>query len=130
MIKESYQQLWQDSKKYLKLRYDLLRVELLEKISLISALLLTAVVAILLGTIIFTYLSILLLLWLETLLGSMIYGLCIVIAIHLGLFACIFAFRKQWFINPLVRQFSKIIYSDKKREEEVELWNNLLDSRP
>lgn len=130
MIKESYQQLWQDSKKYLELRYDLLRVELLEKISLISALLLTAVVAILLGTIIFTYLSILLLLWLETLLGSMIYGLCIVIAIHLGLFACIFAFRKQWFINPLVRQFSKIIYSDKKREEEVELWNNLLDSRP
>ena len=130
MIKESYQQLWQDSKKYLELRYDLLRVELLEKISLISALLLTAVVAILLGTIIFTYLSILLLLWLETLLGSMIYGLCIVIAIHLGLFACIFAFRKQWFMNPLVRQFSKIIYSDKKREEEVELWNNLLDSRP
>lgn len=121
MIKESYQQLWQDSKKYLELRYDLLRMELLEKISLISALLLTAVVAILLGTIIFTYLSILLLLWLETLLGSMIYGLCIVIAIHLGLFACIFAFRKQWFINPLVRQFSKIIYSDKKREEEVEL---------
>ena len=122
MIKESYQQLWQDSKKYLELRYDLLRVELLEKISLISALLLTAVVAILLGTIIFTYLSILLLLWLETVLGSMIAGLCIIIGIHLILFACIFAFRKQWFINPLVRQFSKIIFSDKKQEEEeVEL---------
>lgn len=120
MIKESYQQLWQDSKKYLELRYDLLRVELLEKISLISALLLTAVVAILLGTIIFTYLSILLLLWMETLLGSMIYGLFIVIAIHIILFTCIFTFRKQWFINPLVRQFSKIIYSEKKQEEEVE----------
>ncbi len=121
MIKESYQQLWQDSKKYLELRYDLLRVELLEKISLISALLLTAVVAILLGTIVFTYLSILLLLWLETLLGSMMYGLCIVIGIHLVLFACVFAFKKQWFINPLVRQFSKIIFSDNLHKEEEEV---------
>ncbi|MBO7160151.1 MAG: phage holin family protein [Paludibacteraceae bacterium] len=120
MIKESYQQLWQDSKKYLELRYDLLRVELLEKVSLISALLLTAVVAILLGTIIFTYLSILLLLWLETLLGSMIYGLCIVIGIHVILFACLFIFRKQCIINPLVRQFSKIIFNQNKQEEEVQ----------
>lgn len=118
MIKESYQQLWQDGKKYLELRYDLLRVELLEKISLISALLLTAVVAILLGTILFTYLSVLLLLWLETLLGSMVYGLCIVIGIHILLLICIFAFRKQLFVNPLVRQFSKIIFAENKQKEE------------
>jgi hypothetical protein len=112
MIKESYQQIWEESKKYLELRYDLLRVELLEKISLICALLLIAITALLVGIIVFTYLSVLLLVWLETLFGSMIPGLCIVIGAHLILLVCLFAFRKQWFINPLIRQFSKILFND------------------
>lgn len=119
MIKESYQQLWLDSKKYLELRYDLLRVELLEKISLISAVILTAVVALLLGIIAFTYLSVLLLLWLETLFESIIPGLCIVIGIHLILIICVFAFKKQWFINPLIRQFSKILFTEEQSKKEA-----------
>ena len=119
MIKESYQQLWQDGKKYLELRYDLLRVELLEKLSLISALRLSVIVGLLLGIIAFTYASVLLLLWLETLFGSMLPGLCIVIGIYLLLIICVFIFKKQWFINPLVRQFSKILYAEKQPEKEA-----------
>lgn len=121
MIKELYQQLWQDGKKYLELRGDLLRVELLEKISLISAVLLTIFVALLLGIIAFTYLSVLLLLWLETFFGSIIPGLCIVCGINILLIVCVFVFKKQWFINPLVRQFSKILYADKEPKEEDKL---------
>lgn len=112
MVKESYQKIWTESKKYLELRYDLLRVELLEKISHICALLLATIVGLLLGIIAFTYLSVLLLVWLETLFNSIIPGLCIVLGIHLLLLVCIFAFRKQWFINPLIRQFSKILFND------------------
>jgi hypothetical protein len=60
-MNESYQKLWDDAKKYLQLRYDLMRVELLEKTSQIASILLTIIVALLLGIIIFTYLSALLL---------------------------------------------------------------------
>jgi uncharacterized membrane protein YqjE len=117
MLKDSYQKVWEESKKYLELRYDLLRVELLEKTSRICALLLMAIVALLLGVLIFTYLSVLLLVWLDALFGSFIPGLCIVIGVHLVLLACVFAFKNQWFINPLLRQFSKILFNDTENKE-------------
>lgn len=117
MLKDSYQKIWEESKKYLELRYDLLRVELLEKSSRICALLLIAIVALLLGGLIFTYLSALLLVWLDSLFGSFIPGLCIVIGAHIIILACVFIFKNQWFINPLIRQFSKILFNDTEPKE-------------
>ncbi len=119
-MNESYQKLWDETKKYLQLRYDLLRVELLEKSSQIISIMLMVIIAILLGIIIFTYLSVLLLVWLETLFGSIIPGLCIVLGIHVLLLILVVAFRKQWFLHPLIKSFSKILYSnesDCKKEE-------------
>ena len=98
-MNESYQKLWDDAKKYLQLRYDLMRVELLEKTSQIASILLTIIVALLLGIIIFTYLSALLLFWLKTIFGSFIPGLCIVLGIHLILLVLVIVFRKQWFLR-------------------------------
>ena len=111
-MNESYQKLWDDAKKYLQLRYDLMRVELLEKTSQIASILLTIIVALLLGIIIFTYLSALLLFWLKTIFGSFIPGLCIVLGIHLILLVLVIVFRKQWILHPLISSFSKILYSD------------------
>ena len=111
-MNESYQKLWDDAKKYLQLRYNLMRVELLEKTSQIASILLTIIVALLLGIIIFTYLSALLLFWLKTIFGSFIPGLCIVLGIHLILLVLVIVFRKQWFLHPLISSFSKILYSD------------------
>lgn len=122
MLNESYQQLWKEAKKYLQLQFDLCRVELLEKLALISCLLLTVIVALIIGIILFTYLSILLLLWLKTLVG-LIPALLIIAGMHALLLVLVIVFRKTWFLNPLIRSFSKILYSSdantQQKEEQV-----------
>ncbi len=123
MLNESYQQLWEEAKKYLQLRFDLLRVELLEKLALICGLLLTVIVSLIIGIILFTYLSILLLLWLKTLVG-LIPALLIIAGIHAILLILVIVCRKTWFLNPLIRSFSKILFSGdnttpKQEEEQV-----------
>ena len=73
-----YKQVLNEMKSYANMRFDLIRLELLEKLSKIISLILLVVVCILVSVIIFTYLSVLLLLWLNEVFSSMIPGVCIV----------------------------------------------------
>lgn len=113
-----YKQLLEECKQYASMRYDLLRLELLEKISRIFSLLLLAMASITLVIIIFVYLSVLLLIWLQDIFASMIPGVCIVAGMYTLLLICIIVFKDKVFLNPMVRALSKIIFSEENKNVE------------
>ena len=63
MADNNYQQLIDDSKRYLRMRYDMLRLELLEKLSRIVALILLVVVSTVLALAAFVYFTFALVAW-------------------------------------------------------------------
>jgi hypothetical protein len=109
-----YKQILNEVKSYANMRFDLIRLELLEKLSKIISLILLVVVCVLISVIIFTYLSILLLLWFNDIFSSMIPGVRIVAGIYAIVLVLLVALKNKIFLNPLVSALSKIIFSDKQ----------------
>ena len=70
-----YKQLLNDAKEYISLRYDLLRLEVLEKLSLILSLFILIVISVMLALAAFVYFSLAFAYYLKSLLGSMTPGL-------------------------------------------------------
>jgi uncharacterized membrane protein YqjE len=122
-MENDYKKVLNEVKSYATMRYDLFRLELLEKLSKIISLLLLVIVCILIAIIIFTYLSVLLLLWLEEIFCSMTPGICIVAGIYAIILGAIIIFKKKLFLNPIISSLSKIIFSDKENNTEVEPTN-------
>ncbi len=115
MDNQLYQKLVDEIKSYLQVRYDLVRLSVLEKMSKILGLVLVTFVVILL---IFVFLSlgavalsILLAQWLPTWSAFLIVG-----ALVLVLMALTIIFREKWFLDPLVRTLSTILFADKSEE--------------
>ncbi len=111
-----YKQLIEDGQQYIRTRYDLLRLELLEKMSRIFALILMLLVSIILALTAFIYFSFAFVRWLGQFFNNDAWAFCIVGAIFLLLLGIFFFFRKQIFLNPLIRQLSEILF--RKPEEE------------
>lgn len=118
-METNYKEVISELKSYASMRFDLIRLELLEKLSKIISLILLVFVCILISIIVFTYLSILLLLWLNDVFSSMIPGVCIVAGVYAILLTAMIIFRKKVFLNPIVSALSKIIFSDKETTAEV-----------
>ena len=116
MDNQLYQKLVDEIKSYLQVRYDLVRLSVLEKMSKILGLVLVTFVVILL---IFVFLSlgavalsILLSKWLPTWSAFLIVG-----ALVLVLIALTIAFREKWFINPIIGALSAILFADEQENE-------------
>lgn len=105
-----YKQLIEDAQQYIRTRYDLLRLELLEKMSRIFALILMLLVSIILALTAFVYFSFAFVRWLGQFFTNDAWAFCIVGAIFLLLLGVFFFFRKQIFLNPLIRQLSEILF--------------------
>lgn len=119
LMETNYKEVISEVKSYASMRFDLIRLELLEKLSKIISLILLVFVCILISIIVFTYLSILLLLWLNDVFSSMIPGVCIVAGVYAILLTAMIIFRKKVFLNPIVSALSKIIFSDKETSTDV-----------
>ncbi|MGN0186503.1 MAG: phage holin family protein [Paludibacteraceae bacterium] len=119
MIDNNYQHLIDDSKRYLRMRYDMLRLELLEKLSRIVALLLLVMVSTVLGLAAFIYFTFAFVAWLKPWLGTVV-PLCIVGGVFVLLLIVGIIFRKQLFINPLVSQLSHILFYETPKSENNE----------
>ncbi len=119
LMETDYKKIISELKSYASLRFDLIRLELLEKLSKIISLILLVFVCILISIIVFTYLSILLLLWLNDVFSSMIPGVCIIAGVYAILLTAMIIFRKKVFLNPIVSALSKIIFSDKETSTDI-----------
>ena len=116
MDNQLYQKLVDEIKSYLQVRYDLVRLSALEKMSKILGLVLVTFVVILL---IFVFLSlgavalsILLSKWLPTWSAFLIVG-----ALVLVMIALVIIFREKWFINPIISALSAILFADEQENE-------------
>ena len=105
---ENFQQLYDDVKKYIQLQSEYVKVEFVEKLTvLISALLIIFLVIILImGALFYLFFSVAYLI--EPIVGSMTVSFFIISAFYLLLTLDLFVFRKKLIINPLVRFLSRL----------------------
>lgn len=115
---KEYQKFLDEAKDYARLRYDLLKLELLEKSSQIIAIIVLILILVGTGVIALTYLSLAAVQYVNTLLGSHSLGYCIFGGVFVILALLVLIFRKQIILNPLLKQLSKIMFA--KSDEEAE----------
>ncbi|MDR2037515.1 MAG: hypothetical protein LBQ60_06290 [Bacteroidales bacterium] len=105
-----YKTLLKDGKNYLDTRYDLFRLELLEKTSTIVAMVIVAVIVLLLLGSVWVYISCILIVLMEQAFGSFIPAFLIMGGATLLIMGFLLLFRKKLVLNPLIRSFSTIIF--------------------
>lgn len=105
-----YRQLLDDGKSYLKLRADLLRLELLDKVSQIVGLVVLLLVTLFITLAALAYFSVAVVNWLA-LYMPLPAAYCLMGGIFLTVAIILLLLRRPLFINPLVRQLSRILFS-------------------
>jgi hypothetical protein len=120
MKQGKYKRIIVDGKEYLNMRYDLFRLEMLEKLSSITALLLFVIVALVLGVSVWAYISCILVIVIDRILDGFIPALAIMGGFNLLMLFVVFLLKDQLIVNPLIRRFSKIIF-DRFGEDAEEL---------
>lgn len=111
--KNKYKQIANDAKEYLRMQYDLLRLEMLEKLSLIISLVLVIIICVILFLAAFIYFSFALVFWLKDFFGgSMIPAFLIVGGVFLILVFIFLAVKDKMFVNPLIKQISSILFKE------------------
>ncbi|MBR3647914.1 MAG: phage holin family protein [Paludibacteraceae bacterium] len=126
MDNADYNKLLNDAKSYLGAQYDLLRLELLDKMSRIIGLIIMALVIVLLVFGAFAFFGMALVFLLSQVM-ELSTSCCILGGIFILIIALAYAFRNYLFINPVVGQLSKILFAEEnsdavapaKTEEEV-----------
>ena len=113
-----YRKFISDGKEYLFTRYDLLRLELLEKISSIVAVLILVMTGLVLLTTVWVYISCILIVWMEGFFGSFIPPFIIMGSVSILILAVIVLLREKLVLNPLIKIFSKIMFTKPEGEEE------------
>ena len=108
--KSDYQQLLDDAKSYLATRYDLLRLELLDKLSVILSMLLFAIVIILLVFAAIAFASVAIVSALAEVI-ELPAACCIVGAVVLLAAVTAYLLKDKLFVNPMVKFLSSIIFS-------------------
>ena len=115
-----YKKIIRDGKEYLTNRYDLLRLELLEKISSIVALLILVMIALLLATTVWVYISGILIVLMADIFGSYMLPLIIMGSVSLLLLVIVVLLKNKIILNPLIKTFSKILFTPTEDDDEDE----------
>lgn len=104
-----------DISKYLSQRYDLLKLELLEKSSQILSVILSMIIVVVCALAVFIYLSNAFVSWLTIALNEG-WAYTIVCAIYIIIVLVVLRYKDQLFVKPLIRKLSRILY-DTKRDD-------------
>ena len=113
-----YKSLVNNVKDYADLQLQLLKLNIVEKTSQILSLLIVIIAGTILLMAAFVYFSMMFVLWMKTLTGSLTYGFLIIAAFFLLLFILFVLLRKKMIINPIIKKMSSILF---KSEEEMEV---------
>ena len=105
------EQLINEVKQYALTRYDLLRLEILEKLSLIIGLLVMVLICAFLVLIAFAYFSIAVAMWLANYMHISL-AFCSIGAVFMLVMVLLIVMRKRLFLNPLINQLSTILFSN------------------
>lgn len=113
-----YRKFIRDGRDYLHTRYDLLRLELLEKLSAIVAILILTMVGLALVVSVWVYVSCIFVVWMESRFDSFIPALLVMGGVNLVMLAVIFLMRERLILNPLISIFSKILFDPSGDDEQ------------
>jgi len=105
---ESFQQLYADVKKYVELQAEYLKVEFVEKLTILVSTLLIIILITVLAVAALFYLFFSLAYALEPLLGSLAVSFAIISGIYVLLISFLVILRKRLIINPLVKFLSNL----------------------
>lgn len=108
-----------DLKVYLTQRYDLLKLELMEKSSQILSVVLSVLIVLVCALAVLIYLSSALISWLTIALNAG-WAYLIVCGIFILIIIFVLMYKDKLFVKPLIRKFSRILYGGESEVAEVE----------
>lgn len=110
---------WKDTKTYFSQRYDLLKLEFLEKSTQLLSVIFSMLIVIVCALVVLIYLSSAVIHWLTMALGAA-WAYTILCALFVGIIVFVLAKKDVLFVKPLIRKFSRIMYPDEVEELETE----------
>lgn len=110
---------WNDAKTYFSQRYDLLKLEFLEKSTQLLSVIFSMLIVIVCALVVLVYLSSALIQWLTLALNAA-WAYTIVCGLFVALIVFVLTKKDTLFIKPLIRKFSRIMYKDDVEEVETE----------
>jgi hypothetical protein len=110
---------WADTKTYFSQRYDLLKLEFLEKSSQLLSVVFSMLIVIVCTLVVLIYLSSAIIHWLTLALNAA-WAYTIVCLVFVALIIFVLSKKDVLFVKPLIRKFSRIMYKDEVEEIETE----------
>ncbi|MBQ1819871.1 MAG: phage holin family protein [Bacteroidales bacterium] len=110
---------WKDTKTYFSQRYDLLKLEFLEKSTQLLSVIFSMLIVIVCTLVVLIYLSSAVIHWLTLALGAA-WAYTILCVLFVGIIVFVLAKKDVLFVKPLIRKFSRIMYPDEVEELETE----------
>lgn len=110
---------WKDTKTYFSQRYDLLKLEFLEKSSQLLSVIFSMLIVIVCALVVLIYLSSAVIHWLTIALNAA-WAYTILCVLFVGIIVFVLAKKDELFVKPLIRKFSRIMYPDEVEELETE----------
>ena len=110
---------WSDAKTYFSQRYDLLKLEFLEKSTQLLSVIFSMLIIIVCALVVLIYLSSAVIHWLTIALNAA-WAYTILCVLFVGIIVFVLAKKDVLFVKPLIRKFSRILYSDEVEELEAE----------
>lgn len=105
-----------DVQNYVSQRYDLLKLELLDKSSQILSVILSMLIVVVCALAVLIYLSNALISWLTIVLNAG-WAYAIVCAPFILIILVVLRFKDTLFVNAVIRKFSRILYPDEETSE-------------
>ena len=110
---------WKDTKTYFSQRYDLLKLEFLEKSTQLLSVIFSMLIVIVCALVVLIYLSSAIIHWL-TLAMNAAWAYTIICLVFVAIIVFVFSKKDTLFVNPLIRKFSRIMYKDEVETVETE----------
>lgn len=110
---------WADAKTYFSQRYDLLKLEFLEKSSQLLSVVFSMLIVIVCALVVLIYLSSAIIHWLTLALNAA-WAYTIVCLVFVALIIFVLSKKDVLFVKPLIRKFSRIMYKEEVEEFETE----------
>ena len=116
-LSDNFTEISENVKEYIRLRTDLLKLTLTEKLSMILSALFITVILFLVFLFICMFVSIAFIFWFRAHAGSLYGGALIVAGFYLLVGVIVFLVRNKIFTDPLVSQISKILLEEEDGEK-------------
>ncbi len=109
---ENISDLNENVREYIRLRTDLLKLTITEKMSFLGSFFIVSIIFFILFLFILTFFSLAFILWFGHYIGAAFVGALIVAGVYILIAILAYFMRNKLFINPLVTQISKILMED------------------